>query len=164
MILEFINDKLKFLFLIIWSNKGEKNLTRILLTVALIILSVWLLLPTYKDYVYTKELSELRGKDSADYVNERLESIRKARNKRLKLGLDLKGGMYVVMDVDVVKLLDDLANPKTKDEVLTSILDELKEIAKTTDEPILKIFVAKLKERGKPYFLIMVIQGRMSLR
>ncbi len=127
----------------------KKNLTRILLTVALIILSVWLLLPTYKDYVYTKELSELRGKDSADYVNERLESIRKARNKRLKLGLDLKGGMYVVMDVDVVKLLDDLANPKTKDEVLTSILDELKEIAKTTDEPILKIFVAKLKERGK---------------
>lgn len=127
----------------------KKNLTRILITVALIIISVWLLLPTYKDYVYTKELSELKGKDSADYVNSNIESIKKARNKRLKLGLDLKGGMYVVMDVDVVKLLEDLANPKTKDDVLTSILEELKEVAKTTDEPILKIFVAKLKEKGK---------------
>ncbi|MCX7833909.1 MAG: protein translocase subunit SecD [Ignavibacteria bacterium] len=127
----------------------KKNLTRIVITVVLIIISVWLLIPTYKDYVYTKEISGLKGKDSIDYVNERLESIKKARNKRLKLGLDLKGGMYVVMDVDVVKLLEDLANPKTKDEVLTSILNELKEIAKTTDEPLLKIFIAKLKERGK---------------
>ncbi len=127
----------------------KKNLTRILITVFLIVISVWLLLPTYKDYIYTKELSELRGKDSLDYINTHLESIRSSRNKRLKLGLDLKGGMYVVMDVDVVKLLEDLANPKTKDEVLTSILDELKEISKTTDEPILKIFTAKLKEKGK---------------
>ncbi len=54
----------------------------------------------------------LSGQDSIDFLDKNNLELLNARDKRLKLGLDLKGGMYVVMDVDVVKLLEDMAKKK----------------------------------------------------
>ncbi|MBS1519336.1 MAG: protein translocase subunit SecD [Bacteroidetes bacterium] len=124
----------------------KKNLSRIVLTIALIVLSVYFLYPTYQDYNLSKELSKLTGQDSADFVDKNNEKLISARDKRLKLGLDLKGGMYVVMDVDVVKLLEDMS--KKKDDMLVSILAEVKESTKNNDEIILETFKVKLAERG----------------
>jgi preprotein translocase subunit SecD len=87
-----------------------------------------------------------------DFLTQNSNDIRKAKEKRIKLGLDLKGGMYVVLDVDVIKLLDDIS--KKKDSVLTQILSELKsdlkerELANKADESILNLLIAKLKTRG----------------
>lgn len=125
----------------------KKNLARIILTIVLIILAVYFIYPTYQDYSLTKEARNLTGQDSLEFLSKNSEKIRNALEKRIKLGLDLKGGMYVVMDVDVIKLLTDVA--KNKDEVLTKILDELKEITKTSEESILEVFKTKLKENGK---------------
>lgn len=124
----------------------KKNLSRIITTIVLILLSLYFLYPTYKDYTLNKELSKLSGQDSIDFVDKNTQELISAREKRLKLGLDLKGGMYVVLDVDVVKLLEDMA--RKKDEQLTGVLAEVKEISKTSDELILETFKLKLREKG----------------
>ena len=125
----------------------KKNLSRIIATVVLIVLSLYFLYPTYQDYQFNKELKNLSGQDSIDFLDKNNQSIASAREKRLKLGLDLKGGMYVVMDVDVVKLLEDMA--KKKDEQLTVILAEVKEATKNNEEQILEVFKVKLNEKGQ---------------
>ena len=124
----------------------KKNLSRIIITIVLVALSLYFLYPTYQDYKLNKELKNLSGQDSLDFLDKNNQSILNARDKRLKLGLDLKGGMYVVMDVDVVKLLEDMA--KKKDDQLTAILADVKESSKNSEELILETFKIKLKEKG----------------
>lgn len=124
----------------------KKNLSRIVITIVLIALSIYFLYPTYQDYTLNKELKNLTGQDSIDFVDSHNQQLINARDKRLKLGLDLKGGMYVVLDVDVVKLLEDMA--KKKDEQLTVILAEVKESSKNNEEVILETFKIKLQEKG----------------
>ena len=124
----------------------KKNLSRIVLTIVLISLSIYFLYPTYEDYTINQDLEKLSGQDSIDFLIENSDEIRSIQEKRIKLGLDLKGGMYVIMDVDVIKLLEDLA--KKKDDVLMNTLNEVKTISETSNEPILDIFKAKLKEKG----------------
>lgn len=125
----------------------KKNLSRILITIALIVLSLYFLYPTYQDYNLNKELKNLTGEDSIAFLEKNSQELISARDKRLKLGLDLKGGMYVVLDVDVVKLLEDMT--KRQDDQLTAILTEVKETtAKGGDEMILETFKVKLTEKG----------------
>lgn len=124
----------------------KKNLTRIIITVALIVLSLYFLYPTYQDYKLTGELKKLSGQDSIDFLDKNSQQLINARDKRLKLGLDLKGGMYVVLDVDVVKLLEDMA--RKKDDQLTVVLEEVKETSKNSEELVLETFKVKLAARG----------------
>lgn len=127
----------------------KKNLARIILTVAFLLLAAWFLYPTLSNYMISKDLQGLTGEDSLKYVTENAEKIKKSLKNRMKLGLDLKGGMYVVLDVDVIKLLEDLANPKAKDEMFMQSLNEVSEQLKTSEEPVLKLFSANLKSKGK---------------
>lgn len=127
----------------------KKNLTRIIITAICMLLAFWFLYPTYQNYSINKDLLGLTGEDSIKYINENTESIKRSLKNRLKLGLDLKGGMYVVLDVDVVKLLEELANPKAKDEIFTQSLNEVSEQISMSEEPVLKLFSANLKTKGK---------------
>ncbi|MDQ3022274.1 MAG: protein translocase subunit SecD [Bacteroidota bacterium] len=124
----------------------KKNLSRIIITIVLILISIYFLYPTYQDYNLNKELKKLSGADSIDFIEKNNQSLINARDKRIKLGLDLKGGMYVVLDVDVVKLLEDMS--KKKDEQLTAILVDVKEASKNNEELILETFKIKLQEKG----------------
>lgn len=125
----------------------KKNLFRIILTVVFIAAAIMYLLPTYQDYQIGKQLAGLTGQDSLDFVTKNAEKIKKSRDGRIKLGLDLKGGMYVVLDVDVVKLLQDLAKKKD-DQTLNQILEDLRNVPETSDIPLLDILKQKLKEKG----------------
>ena len=124
----------------------KKNLSRIVLTIVLIALAIYFIYPTYKDYTLNQDIKNLSGQDSLDFLIQHSDEIRSNQEKRIKLGLDLKGGMYVIMDVDVIKLLEDLA--KKKDDALTTTLNEVKVISETSEEPILDIFKIKLQEKG----------------
>jgi SecD/SecF fusion protein len=125
----------------------KKNLLRIILTVVFIAAAILYILPTYQDYQISKQLVGLTGADSLDFVTKNADKIKKSRDGRIKLGLDLKGGMYVVLDVDVVKLLQDIAKKKD-DPTLNQILDELRNVPETSDTPLLDILKQKLKDRG----------------
>ena len=81
-----------------------------------------------------------------DSVRVANPEIKKAREKRVKLGLDLQGGMYLVMEVNTAKLLEKLV--KDPDEQFATILKETEEIAKTSDEDVVSILTAKLKENN----------------
>lgn len=125
----------------------KKNLTRIILTVVLILMALYYLYPTYRDYQLSKELSQLHGEDSANFVEKNYEKIKSARDGRIKLGLDLKGGMYVVLEVDVIKLLEDISKKKD-DALLQKILNELRGLSDSTRGNVLEAFKAKLAENN----------------
>jgi len=144
----------------------EKYLYRILITVAIMALSIYFLYPTYQDYLNSSDIKEKvssqeqflkksypnLSKDSLDILLQNFEdslknadeSYAKTRAKRLKLGLDLQGGMRVVLEVNTAQLLQKLANDP--DPVFVKLLDQATKEAETNDEPVLDILVRKLKE------------------
>ncbi|MCC6866118.1 MAG: protein translocase subunit SecD [Ignavibacteria bacterium] len=110
-------------------------------------LSLYFLYPTYKDYQFNKEISNLKNaQDSAAFFDKYSNDILKARDNRIKLGLDLQGGMYVIMEVDIAKLLNDLA--KKQDDILKQVLNATSEQTKNTDEDFVDVVEVKLREKG----------------
>ena len=110
-------------------------------------MALYYLYPTYRDYQLSKELSTLHGEDSANFVEKNYEKIKSARDGRIKLGLDLKGGMYVVLEVDVIKLLEDISKKKD-DQLLQKILNDLRGLSDSTRGNVLDAFKAKLAENN----------------
>ncbi len=141
---------------------------RLIMIASAVVLSIYLLLPTYKDYQNTIKINEFleHVRDSLITANPTLdetklenmlelkkdsivvndESIKEAKEKRLKLGLDLQGGMYLVMEVNTAKLIERLA--KDPDANYREVIAEAEEEAKLSDEDLVGIIVRKLQERG----------------
>src|SRR5689334_11808064 len=79
------------------------------LTVVFVLASVWTLWPTFQFYSLsaTERQQVLQARPTmatteADRV--KLEGYAKLRDKAIKLGLDLQGGMYLLLEVDTSKL------------------------------------------------------------
>lgn len=124
----------------------RNQFSKIFLIIAAVVVALIFLYPTYKDYQYRKELSSRSGQDSIAYLEQHQEDILNAKLKRIKLGLDLQGGMRVVLEVDVIQLLEDIA--KNKDDNFLAIVKEVREQSRTTDESVIPVFGAKFQERG----------------
>ncbi len=141
---------------------------KIILILAFIALSIYLLYPTFQDYQNNKsltaELESARNKIqklnpdlSKDQVEKMVTlvedsikiadpSILEARKKRVKLGLDLQGGMRVVLEVNTGKLLEKIAN--NPDDVFKKVLAEAQAEALKTDESVVDIVGRKFQERN----------------
>ncbi|MBX2976992.1 MAG: protein translocase subunit SecD [Ignavibacteriaceae bacterium] len=141
---------------------------RFILIVLAIALSIYLLYPTYVDYQNSKDIGKVIQAKRAELLTnnpsiseDQLEkvllsiedsikladpSIREARLKRVKLGLDLQGGMRVVLEVNTAKLLEKIAN--NPDDIFREILESASKEAVLSDEPIVDIFARKLSEKG----------------
>ncbi|NOX17950.1 MAG: protein translocase subunit SecD [Chlorobi bacterium] len=141
--------------------------SRILLIVAAVAFSVYLLYPTYADYKNNKEIKaklvtlkdsilKVNPKITEDDLEKRLsfledslvvnnETYKEDREKRIKLGLDLQGGMYLVMEVNTAKLIEKLA--KDPDEAFKQVLKSANKEAKKTDEDFVSIIARKFAEK-----------------
>lgn len=141
---------------------------RFIIIVAAIAISVYLLYPTYKDYQNTNRISQaVKNKRellkkvnpgiSADQLDKLLQntsdsikaadpSIRETRMKRIKLGLDLQGGMRVVLEVNTVKLLEKLAN--NPDDAFRKILASAGKEAALSNESVVDLIGRKFQEKG----------------
>ncbi|MEW5841926.1 MAG: protein translocase subunit SecD [Bacteroidota bacterium] len=141
---------------------------RIILIIAAIGLSLYLLYPTYQDYqnnkivsaqlqsfqeAYKKSHPTIAKTELDDIVAAMKDSIlasnpkyKAAREKRVKLGLDLQGGMYLLMEVNTTKLLEKLA--KEPDDQFNQILNESEKESRKTDENVVAIFTRKMKEKN----------------
>ncbi len=141
---------------------------RIILIIAAIGLSLYLLYPTYQDYqnnkivsaqlqsfqeAYKKSHPTIAKAELDDIVAAKKDSIlasnpkyKAAREKRIKLGLDLQGGMYLLMEVNTTKLLEKLA--KEPDDQFNQILNESEKESRKTDENVVAIFTRKMKEKN----------------
>ncbi|HEY4611802.1 MAG TPA: protein translocase subunit SecD, partial [Bacteroidota bacterium] len=86
------------------------------------------------------------GADSLKFLEDNNDAMLAAKLKRMKLGLDLQGGMRVVLEVDVLQLLDDIA--KNKDDNFTTILKEVRQQQSSADESVIPVYAAKFQERG----------------
>lgn len=124
----------------------RKYAGKISLIAAAVALSLYFLWPTYRDWSLHSRLQGLVGQDSAAFVEANEEAIRAARAKRLKLGLDLQGGMRVVLEVNVLKLLDDLA--KNKDETYAQITAAVREEAIRSEESSVTLLRREFETRG----------------
>jgi SecD/SecF fusion protein len=124
----------------------RNQLSKIFLILAAVVVSLIFLYPTFEDYQYRKKLSSLSGQDSITYLEQNQESILSAKLKRIKLGLDLQGGMRVVLEVDVIQLIEDIA--KNKDDNFASIIKEVRAQTSTNDESVIPILGKKFQEHG----------------
>ena len=77
------------------------------------------------------------------------EDFAKARNARLKLGLDLRGGMYVTLEVDILKLIEESADPLSVDDDFTAILEKTRAQTDNTDLEVLDTYLANFRASGK---------------
>lgn len=125
----------------------KKFLTRLIIIAFAIGVSLYFMYPTYHAQKMEKEAATLeanQGRTPADsmkyatWLTKNNEDFVKAKRKRLKLGLDLRGGIYVTMEVDVVRLLD--ATAQNKDALLVHIIDSTRTVAAASDESVIDIF------------------------
>lgn len=124
----------------------RNQLTRIIITICFVVLAVYFLWPTIQDYNYRKQLSTLSGQDSIAYIEKNHDAMLNAKLKRMKLGLDLQGGMRVVLEVDILGLLDDMA--KNKDDNFKAIIKEVRDETALNDVSIIPVFTKKFQDRG----------------
>jgi SecD/SecF fusion protein len=124
----------------------RKNRAKLILILAAVALAIYFLYPTFRDYQLTQQLKGLTGADSLKFVEDHEKEIRDNRAKRIKLGLDLQGGMRVVLEVNVLKLMDDLA--KNKDDAFTQIMQEVQTESKLSEESPVDMLRKKFEARG----------------
>lgn len=123
----------------------KKNRGKFIFILICIALSLYFLYPTYKDYTFTKQMRSLVGEDSLKYTEEHDQEIRDARGSRIKLGLDLQGGMRVVLEVNTLKLIEDLA--KNKDDAFKNVIAEMHEEVRTKEQDIVDLLHRKFQEK-----------------
>ena len=123
----------------------RKYRVKLFIILAAVGLALYFLYPTYRDYELHSSLQGLHGTDSLQFIEQNEIDIRENRAKRIKLGLDLQGGMRVVLEVNVVRLLEDLA--KNKDDVFAQIMNEVREEVKISEESPVVILRRKFEAR-----------------
>ncbi len=141
---------------------------KIIIILGVIALCLYLLYPTYVDYQNTKVMNkalekrkqelkqnnpgmttsqvDLRLAAMEDSIKNANPSFVEARQKRIKLGLDLQGGMRVVLEVNTAKLLEKLA--KNPDDTFKAVMKEAEKEAATTDESVVDIMGRRFAQRG----------------
>ena len=116
---------------------NTKSMKIIILSV--LILSLYFLYPTARMFMMSEdEQMELQRTDAEQY-----EFLVK---HQINLGLDLQGGMHVLLEVDVAKLLENLAD--NKDKVFYESLEDVSKIADVEDIDIISELDKRLTEKN----------------
>jgi len=120
-----------------------------------------LLFPTYRAWDLENKRQELVNAKNetalAAFDKDNGEALRKAKESRLKLGLDLRGGVYVTMEVDIVRLLEESAMRDAIDETFLDVIAKTREqVDVSTDDDVLaafrKNFDAIARPKGRSLF------------
>ena len=140
----------------------RKYISKILIIGIPIVAAFILLYPTYDasklEAMKQKVLNEAKRDTSAtdslaliekfeDKYGKDLES---AKSKRLKLGLDLRGGMYVTLEADIVKLIEESALKESVDDIFNQVIEKTRQDAKNSDESVIKIFLRNFDKIARP--------------
>lgn len=127
----------------------KKNRTWIVVILLCIVGSLWALYPTWQASQYREEFASLKDSASrAKWIAANEESLKDANAKSIKLGLDLRGGIYVTMEVDVLKFIEDQATGK--DDAFNKVIAATKEEEKTSDESVVDLFAKNFRATAVP--------------
>jgi SecD/SecF fusion protein len=131
----------------------RKNRAKIIIILLCIIGAVYALYPTYRSQQLKSDLDRF-GKSSQDslkriqWENTNGEDLKDANAKAIKLGLDLRGGIYVTMEVDVLKFIDEQA--LQKDDLFEQVMAATEKDEATSEDPVVPLFVKHFNEIAKP--------------
>jgi len=117
-------------------------------------LGLYILLPTYRAWNLERQKAHIQASgDSvrlAEFEQRYGSALQSAKQNALKLGLDLRGGMYVTLEVDVVKLLEEAAEWEAIDDAFRQVLELTRKEAEHSDEPVLQIFLRHFDRIARP--------------
>jgi len=116
-----------------------KSLFKTIFIIAIVSWALYALWPTYKMQSLSVEETEKLDEEG------KLVSL---RDRAIRMGLDLQGGMYLTYEVDLPQLIEQLA--RNKDDQLISILQQTREELNISSEDFLDILVRHFEEEGIP--------------
>jgi preprotein translocase subunit SecD len=140
----------------------KKSWGKILLVLLPIVISLFLLYPTYKasnleklKQRYLEEAKKAKNPSDSLAIIEKFDKqygkeLLDAKANRIKLGLDLRGGMYVTLEVDVLKMIEESAQRDAIDEIFQEVLEKTRKDAQTSDEDIVDIFKRNFDQIARP--------------
>ena len=128
---------------------SSKLLSKWLLILAPIVAVVILLWPTINYSLLMSERAEVAPKDLAKWDAANAEAVASARAGRLKLGLDLRGGAYLTLEVDVLNMIESSADEEAVDDDFRQIIKKTRQETENTDLDVLNVFLANMKAKNK---------------
>lgn len=122
------------------------------LTIALpVIFGLYLLFPTWRANSLEKERMSITDETARNkWDQEHKETLNRNKLQAVKLGLDLRGGMYVTLEVDAVKLLEEAAENSAVDDSFTKVIEKTRQDAAVSEEPVINIFKRNFDAIAKP--------------
>lgn len=110
-----------------------------------------MLFPTWRYSSLNGERSAISDSTQlAAWDREYNESYQNAKDGRIKLGLDLRGGMYVTLEVDVLKLIEESASRDAIDEVFEEVIAATRKEVANSDEPVIDAFLRNFQAKAAP--------------
>lgn len=140
----------------------KKQYSKIILILITIVAAIAMLYPTYQAYQLEKIHNEYiarakKAQTPADslailesFQKQYGESLDRAKNAQLKLGLDLRGGMYVTLEVDVPKMIEETADKANIDELFEKVIEATRAEAKGSEEDVIDIFLKHFNKIARP--------------
>ncbi len=148
-------------------NKGIVIVTAVLLTLASIFYLSFSVATRYYDAQAAKiedPVSQQNYKDSVKYLG--IYSYQKCLETQIGLGLDLKGGMTVILEISVPDVLENLADHKT-DEAFVKSMKEAKAEEEKSQSDFISLFINAYKKNAPGHklaeiFATQQLQGKVS--
>ena len=113
----------------------KKNIVRFIIIGVVVVLACYSLYWTIAYHSFSDEKREAMRADG---------SLDKYERRVIRLGLDLQGGMHIVMEVDLPKLIESLASNKTPQ--FMALLKEANDEAIANEEDFFDVFRRKINE------------------
>jgi SecD/SecF fusion protein len=88
----------------------QGNGFKLFAALAFLALSIWYLFPTFQNYLLQRDMAQMTAEERTRYEEANFEDIQRLRERALKLGLDLQGGMHVTLEVRQDALVRALAD------------------------------------------------------
>ncbi len=129
--------------------KGK--VSKYLLIIVPLIFAGVLMYPTWRTSSLEKEKSGLDSAGLVKWNQQNGEEYKRNKRQALKLGLDLQGGMYVTMEIDGVKLLEEAADATERSsEDFQNVLKATAKEIETSDEGVVDVFKRNFDKTIKP--------------
>ena len=148
-------------------NKGIVIITAVLLTLASIFYLSFSIATSYYDSKASKiedPIAQQDYKDSVKYLG--VYTYQKCLETQIGLGLDLKGGMNVILEISVPDVIEVLADHKT-DAAFTKSMAEAKKEEETSQSDFISLFINAFKKnaperRLAEIFATQQLKGKVS--
>ena len=123
----------------------QGNGFKIALAAFFLVLSGYYLYPSVRHYFNNQKLEAMSADERVEYERTNFESLRGTREKALKLGLDLLGGMHVTLEVRVDALIRQLA--ADTDAQFDEVLSAARDAAVSGEVSMIDAFVSEFERR-----------------